>query len=293
MKKFCIAFILMLLFLPICLAEESRIINLIDHPDAEYVFQDNTPLLEIVFPRIFSSDCTIIRYGDATMLVDSSTNSPDLHERIRTAIELMGIDHFDVAYNSHPHRDHILGFPIIYEYAPFKTFYVTFSEEVDPNMKKVCSFMREQNVSIETLNHGDQILLGDNEELVIDVIQNRSNTYWSLNDRSAMLHITFGNRSILLTGDNGSKAQRYFCETLPEEALKADIIKYPHHGISALSKEFKEAVDPQLCILNGAVNTQDAAKAYLKKQNIPYLIAYSGITRMRTDGSIWVIDYLQ
>lgn len=277
----------------VSLADSGSIVNLIENPDAEYALDESVPILEVVFPRVYSSDCTIIRFGDETLLVDASTDSPTMHERIRAAIEAMGIDHFDIAYNSHPHRDHILGFPIIHDYAPLEKFFVTFPEDSDVNLKKIMRIMKEKEVPIELLGHGDRLQLGEESSLVIDIIQRRDNEYWSLNDRSAMLHITYGDRTMLLTGDNGARSQLYFCENLPSSSLKADIMKYPHHGLSALSREFKEAVSPELCILTGAVNTSDESKKYLTKQQIPYLIAYQGITRMRTDGNIWVIDYLE
>lgn len=274
-------------------SESTPIINLISDPDAQYSFKDEAVILEVVFPRVFSSDCTIIRFGEETILVDASTDSPDMHERIRAAVELMNIDHFDIAYNSHPHRDHILGFPIIYEYAPFEKFYVTFPDDADFNQKKIMKFMREHDVPTELLNHGDHLtLLADNAP-VISVIQHRDNTYWPLNDRSAMLHISYGDRTILLTGDNETRAQKFFCENPPYVSLKSDIMKYPHHGHAPLTKEFRAAVDPKLCILTGSVGALDQSTAYLQKQEIPYLLAYKGITRMRTDGSIWVIDYLE
>jgi len=276
-----------------CVGEENIIVNLLETPDAHFEFDADQPILEIVFPRVFSSDCTIIRFGEKNMLVDASTDSPDMHERIKRAIELVGIDHFDIAYNSHPHRDHILGFPIIFEYAPFDKFYVTFPDDADFNQKKIMKFMRDHDVPTQMLGNGDTVELGNQDSLAISIIQRRDNEYWSLNDRSAMLHITYGKRTILLCGDNESRSQKYFSENPPHVSLKADIMKYPHHGHAPLSKEFKAAVDPEFCILTGSVGALDETTAYLKKQELPYLIAYQGITRMRTDGNIWVIDYLE
>ena len=206
-------------------AEQAPIINLITAPDAQYSFDESVPVLEVVFPRVFSSDCTIVRFGDETMLIDSSTNSPDMHERIKRAVDLMGITHFDIAYNSHPHRDHILGFPIIYEYAPFNQLYVTFTDDADFSQKKVAKFMREHDVAMPMIGNGDFLSLGENAEVSIAVIQRKENEYWSLNDRSAMLHITYGDRTILLAGDNENRAQTYFAENPPHVPLKADIMK--------------------------------------------------------------------
>ena len=60
-----------LLLLPVfALAEEQVIINRTGNLTEEYLFPEGTPVLEIVFPRVYSSDCAIVRYGyDARSLV--------------------------------------------------------------------------------------------------------------------------------------------------------------------------------------------------------------------------------
>ena len=36
----------------------------------------------------------------------------------------------------------------------------------------------------------------------------------------------------------------------------------------------------------------DGAKNYLAKRKVPYLIGYEGLVRLRTDGKVWVVDYM-
>ena len=62
-------------------------------------------------PRVISSDCAILRFDGQVMMIDSSTHSEKMNNRIRTACQTIGVDHIDIAYNSHPHNDHIDGFP--------------------------------------------------------------------------------------------------------------------------------------------------------------------------------------
>ena len=74
--KRLMSLLLLLCLLPFAaLAEEStpvvydRTKNLAE----EYVFPEGTPVLEIFFPRVYSSDCAVIRFGDETMMIDAST----------------------------------------------------------------------------------------------------------------------------------------------------------------------------------------------------------------------------
>lgn len=258
----------------------------------EYVFPEGTPILEIVFPRVFSSDCAIIRFGDEVMMIDASTKNARMKARIKTAIQSMGVDHIDVAFNSHPHDDHIDGFPYVDEYCPIGKMILTFEENFDSHMKTVVKYCNQNEIPIEHVGDGDVLTMGPNGEVTMRVIQRNDTGKWGANDRSAMLLIQYGERTILFTGDVENRAQKSYFTTVPEGGIKADILKYPHHGQVKLDDRFLALIEPELAFMNGASGVMDGAKNYLKKKKVPYLIGYDGLTRMRTDGSIWVVDYL-
>ena len=212
--------------------------------------------------------------------------------RIRTAVESMGVEKIDVAFNSHPHDDHIDGFPTVDGYAPIGKMILTFEEDYDKHMKTVVAYCNENGIPIEHVGDGDVLTMGPNGEVTMRVIQRNDTGKWDANDRSAMLLIQYGERTILFTGDVENRAQKSYFTTVPEGGIKADILKYPHHGQVKLDDRFLAEIDPDLAFMNGASGVMEGAKKYLKKHGIPYLIGYTGLTRMRTDGSIWVVDYL-
>ena len=108
-----------------------------------------------------------------------------------------------------------------------------------------------------------------------------------------MLMVQYGDRRMLFAGDNENRSQQYFAANPPEIGLNADIFKYPHHGQVRLRDDFLEAINPQLIFINGAANVIKGSVNYCDKKHISYLLGYKGLTRMRTDGNIWVIDYLK
>lgn len=108
-----------------------------------------------------------------------------------------------------------------------------------------------------------------------------------------MLMVQYGDRRMLFAGDNENRSQQYFAANPPEIELNADIFKYPHHGQVRLRDDFLEAINPQLIFINGAANVIKGSVNYCEKKHISYLLGYKGLTRMRTDGNIWVIDYLK
>ena len=292
--KRLIALLMLLCLLPFAaLAEEAQVVyNRTKNLTEEYVFPEDTPILEIFFPRVYSSDCAIIRFGDEVMMIDASTLNKKMQSRILTAIQSIGVTEIDVAFNSHPHDDHIDGFVPVDAHTPIGQMILTFPEDFDSHMKTVVKYCNEQGIPIVHAGDGDVLTMGPNGEVTMRVIQRNDSTAWKANDRSAMLLIQYGERTILFAGDVENRAQKSYYTTVPEGGLKADILKYPHHGQVKLDDKFLALIDPEFVFMNGASDVMDGAKSYLNKHKIPYTIGYTGLTRMRTDGSIWVVDYV-
>lgn len=292
-QKLLLLLLMMAMLLPtFAMAETPVIVNLVENPDAEYHFEDGAKILEIVFPRVYSSDCILLRYDGMVMMIDASTKNATMRNRIYTACDTLGIDHIDIAYNSHPHDDDIDGFQFVNEYAPISKFLITFPENFNARMKSAVKFMKANNIPIEQIANGDTITLGEDGGVKMTVIQNRKSS-WGVNDQSAMLMVQYGDRRMLFAGDNENRSQQYFAANPPEIGLNADIFKYPHHGQVRLRDDFLEAINPQLIFINGAANVIKGSVNYCDKKHISYLLGYKGLTRMRTDGNIWVIDYLK
>ena len=294
MKRLIALLMLLCLLSPAALAEETQVVyNRTKNLTEEYVFPEDTPILEIFFPRVFSSDCAILRFGEETMMIDASTLNKRMQNRIQTALWSVGIDHIDVAFNSHPHDDHIDGFVPVDAHTPIGQMVLTFEEDFDSHMKTVVKYCNEQGIPIVHVGDGDVLTMGPNGEVTMRVIQRNDTGKWKANDRSAMLLIQYGERTILFAGDVENRAQKSYYTTVPEGGIKADILKYPHHGQVKLDDRFLELIDPEFVFMNGASGVMDAAKKYLNKHKIPFIIGYDGLTRMRTDGSIWVVDYVR
>ena len=290
--------LLLILLLPLYAAAETTvgeapvIIDRTGNLTEEYRFPEGTPILEIVFPRVYSSDCAIVRYGYDTMMIDASLASEEMQDRVLSALQSMGVTYIDVAFNSHPHDDHINGFIPVAERFPVGRLVLTFEEDYNENIIRVTDYYTAHDIPSEHVGDGDVFYMGPEEDVEIRVLQRNDSGTWEANNRSAMLHIRFDERSILFSGDVENHAQRSFGENPPEDGLKADILKYPHHGQVKLHDPFFDAIDPELVFMNGADQVMTGGKNYLDKRKIPYLIGYTGLTRLRTDGKVWVVDYM-
>lgn len=81
-QKLLLLLLMMAMLLPtFAMAETPVIVNLVENPDAEYHFEDGAKILEIVFPRVYSSDCILLRYDGMVMMIDASTKNATMRNR--------------------------------------------------------------------------------------------------------------------------------------------------------------------------------------------------------------------
>ena len=59
----------------------------------------------------------------------------------------IGADHVDVAFNTHPHDDHIVGFQYVPETAAIDRFIITFPEDANFHMQDTLKVMQERTAA--------------------------------------------------------------------------------------------------------------------------------------------------
>ena len=90
------------------------------------------------------------------------------------------------------------------------------------------------------------------------------------------------------------RGQRQLVEAVPAELLKADILRYPHHGKQAMNEELFRAISPSLVIITNAariVEIRDSSR-FLDYKHIP--VAYTHypntLIHLVTDGRRWLCE---
>ncbi|MBL9009396.1 MAG: DNA internalization-related competence protein ComEC/Rec2 [Myxococcales bacterium] len=72
---------------------------------------------------------------------------------------------------------------------------------------------------------------------------------WHENDNSLVVALRYAGRRVLMTGDIEEAAEEALCQLQPTAALRADVLKLPHHGSRTSSSEaLLQAVSPALAI---------------------------------------------
>ncbi len=111
-----------------------------------------------------------------------------------------------------------------------------------------------------------------------------------LNDNSLVLHVAFGERSLLLTGDAEAEEEARLLEYARGE-LRADVLKVGHHGShTSTTKAFLEAVTPRFATISSGVRNRfdhprQSTMDTLWEHGVAVLgTKWSGSLRVESDG---------
>jgi len=283
MKRLLLLMLVLCLTLSGAMAENAKVVMLQQGESAEALLNAEAAWLEVYFPTVKGADACILRMGDEVIVVDAATSGQ--YPKVREVLAQLGIERVDTAFNTHPHDDHIQGFQHMPSDVAVGRFLYTFPEDANNNMKNALSIMKEMQIPAQRVADGETMKLGEAELMVIQ----REQSWFSDNNRSAMVKVIYGDCSLLLAADVELDAQNMLLNTTPE-LLKADILKYPHHGVVRAGWNFLKHVGAELAIVtNGrwsVKNTREDAKS----RHLPLLFTDEGVVSMVTDGTTWVVS---
>jgi len=288
MCKRVLALMVFLCLLPVmAFAQEAGVvIDLVNHPDTPWAFEEGAQILEVYFPPVQGADACILRMNDQVILVDAATRGQ--HHRVAAALAYLGITHVDTGFNTHPHDDHIGGFDFLHQAATLGELIITFPEDANTAMETSLRIMREQGVPVRRVGNGELLPFGD---VRLEVIQ--MDDFWlNENCRSAMLRLEYGERSLLLTADVGNDAQNLLLERVPEK-LSADIFKYPHHAVDPAGWNFLKHIGAEMTVITNSRSRVAAARKDAQWRGVSQAYTCYGMVRLLTDGHIWVVDQIK
>ena len=282
MKRILVFLLALMLALPV-LAEEFPpvLVNRVDDTEAfsGFAFAEDAQLLEVVFPQMLDCDAVLLRCGGETILVDACKKA--YAERIVNMCSRI-----DRVYNTHPHEDHIGGFREIIKEIEIGELWICFPEGYNNHMKLAVNAAKKAGIPVHTYADGDTFTVGG---AVVEVwkLEGKSS---EMNDCSAQMKVTFGGRTMLLAADLQQNGQQKMVE-LHGEALDADILKYPHHGIEVLREDYMKAVSPLFMVITNNHRQTAGWKWIHSGQNtIPYAYTVPNLVHLVTDGTTWIAE---
>jgi len=144
-----------------------------------------------------------------------------------------GLDGINYILPTHADADHIDGLSDVVKNFRVRAALVGRVPEADPEFDLFLATSREHAVPLITLSAGDTLQFRD---VFIDVLWPTGDANGrSQNNDSVVLRIRFGERSILMTGDIETAAEKAILRMGSQ--LQADVVKVAHHGSKTSSTQ--------------------------------------------------------
>ncbi len=217
--------------------------------------------LSVTFISVGQGDSTLIQFpGGKTMLVDTGgfyggtfdtgklIVSPYLlHERIRKV---------DYLVLTHPEFDHYGGFEYILNNYEVGELWITERGNTSESIKHLLTLAKNRGVPIAIMSGNSPDIKINGTEIKFFHPQpsskiNNDEPYISsenVNNSSLVFRITYGDFSLLMTGDIEEEAESYLVSK--GEDLRSSILKSPHHGSSTSSTlAFLRVVGPKVSVI--------------------------------------------
>ena len=222
-----------------------------------------------------------------TMVVDAGPRWDDvvpLESSMMPYLRARGINEVDILALSHGHLDHYGGIDALNEEFDISEFW--FSAPGDYRIPEVL------------LGRGLHMTRGhdsDLGELEISVIWPPGETMpgFSLNERSGVIMLGFGQWRGLLAGDLEGAGERALISSAGDEELAADLLKVGHHGsANASSGAFLDAVGADVAAVSvggnryGLPNPETMARLHRHVSTV-VTTSESGAFILETDGESW------
>lgn len=272
-------------------AKETIIYNKIRQPSClkKYKFDPEDKILDIWFPNISNADAAILLYDGQVFLIDCGDEQGG--ERTAELLQKLGVTKVDRIFNSHPHHDHLLGLYNVHKVAPVDTLYVCFSHKATPTMIEAMTVAKNAHITVKDFTDGEVFAMGDGK-VTLSFWRNIDGEL-DMNESSAITLLEYGNRRMLFTADIGRQGEDALLTKLTEEELRAEILRYPHHGKNGLTDGFFAAVQPSIAIIPN-LRVEWGGVKFLKARKIYYYFANNGskYVHLYSDGKIWVIEYV-
>lgn len=204
---------------------------------------NSSSMMEVHYINVGQGDCTLIKCGTQTMLIDAGDNNQGT--KIQLYLKKQGIKKLDYFIITHPDADHCGGADVILYKFDCDTIIMPNCTNDTNTYRDVVDTMKYKGYKTTFPVVGQTYTLGSAMFTILGPTENNAN----INNNSVVILLRNGNTSFLFAGDAEYEEERCILNTgLP---IKCDVMHIAHHGSdSATSDEFFMAAAPQSCVIS-------------------------------------------
>lgn len=230
------------------------------------------------------SDCLLLECGGESMIIDGGYAS--FRQDVADYLKLRGLEHLTYMFNTHPHDDHLPGLTSLVQMGfTANAFLSPFEKEYnDSFQKKAVRALEKAGIPYWQVGDKYEMTVGG-----VQILVRTREKSTDANRRSAVLRLTYGNSVALLLANIPRLVQEELLEDMGADALKCDVCKAPHHGITPFNIPFLEAIAPKVVTIPTNSKHPDTISVQCKGRDIPYFKSGDGLVIMETDGTDWYI----
>ena len=235
-------------------------------------------------------DAILVTTPDGNMLIDTSESGAK--EALVSYLDALGITSFEYVVFTHPDADHIGNADYIVKNYSIKNIILPDRVSTSKTYERMIDAIENSQANVIKGEAGVEFKIGS----ILNTIIAPNKNYDDNNEMSVVIKSTFGDTSIMLTGDAEKESEADILKIWGNGSLKCDVLKVGHHGsLSSTTQDFLDAVSPSIAVIScGAGNKyghplpQTLEK--LEKKGIKiYRTDEDGSIVLRTDGKEFTV----
>lgn len=156
----------------------------------------------------------------------------------------------DAIIITNPDADHIGGFADVLAHYKVGMLVEPGTYNDSNTYKNLKSEIEEKNILEHLARRGMRLNLGGGA--VLDILfPDRDVSTWTTNDGSLVAKLTYGETTIMLTGDSTMETEKIILADNAPESLDVDILKVGHHGSKTSTGDaFVETLSPEYALIS-------------------------------------------
>ena len=216
--------------------------------------------LTIKMLNVGQGDAVLIQTKTQNILID--TSDTDERDKLKAELDKAEVKKIDKLILTHPHADHIGGAKLAIENYNVKEVYNEGSDRGKYNVYSgYINAAKKKNIPVKTLQAGDKLNFGGKVSFEVfyptEELRAKFEAAKDYNDTSIVGKLTYGDFSMLFTGDAEKLAENEILNTNYKKKLKSTILKAPHHGSkTSAGADYMKLVSPE-CVVISAGDPSD------------------------------------